>query len=137
MRQALDIALKDLRRTYRDVPALAMMLAAPLAIALLLGAAFGGSGDFSIRPIKTIVADLDAGAATGAAGETGAAGAGPTLAQLLGDESLTSLIDLTIVSTEAEARAAVDDGTAAVAVVQPEGLRRRVMWASLGRCSPA
>ena len=122
MRQALDIALKDLRRTYRDVPALAMMLAAPLAIALLLGAAFGGSGDFSIRPVKTVVADLDRGAAAGSSGQPGAAAAGPDLIQVLGDEGLASLIDLTVVNTEAEARAAVDDGKAVVAVVQPQGL---------------
>ncbi len=122
MRQALDIALKDLRRTYRDVPALAMMFAAPLAIALLLGAAFGGSGDFSIQPIKTVVANLDRGAQTGVSGQPGAAGAGPDLIQVLGDQSLASLIDLTVVNTEAEARAAVDDGKAAVAVVQPQGL---------------
>lgn len=122
MKQALDIAFKDLRRTYRDIPALAMMLAAPLAIALLLGAAFGGSGDFSIQPIKTVVADLDQGAETGYPGLSGATGSGPALGQLLGDQSLASLIDLTVVSTEAEARAAVDDGKAAVAVVQPQGL---------------
>ena len=122
MRRALDIALKDLRRTYRDVPALAMMLAAPLAIALLLGAAFGGSGEFSIQPIKTVVADLDHGADAGSADQAGAAGSGPTLAQLLGDQSLASLIDLTVVNTEAEARGAVDDGKASAAVIQPQGL---------------
>lgn len=107
MRQALDIALKDLRRTYRDFPASAMMLAAPLAIALLLGGAFGGSGEFSIQPIKTVVADLDRGAETDSSGQSGAAAAGPALAQVLGDQSLASLIDLTVVNTEAEARAVV------------------------------
>lgn len=122
MRQALDIALKDLRRTYRDFPASAMMLAAPLAIALLLGGAFGGSGEFSIQPIKTVVADLDRGAETDSSGQSGAAAAGPALAQVLGDQSLASLIDLTVVNTEAEARAVVEDGKAVVAVIQPQGL---------------
>ena len=138
MRHAFDIALKDLRRIYRDVPALVMMLAAPLVIALVLGAAFGGSGDFSIRPIKTVVADLDTGAGAaptgegaatgdsdavgGSAGESSATGESPGLAQILGDQSLAFLIDLTTVATEAEARAAVDDGTAVVAVIQPKGL---------------
>ena len=36
------IAWKDLRSTMRNVPALAMMLLAPLVLAALLGFAFGG-----------------------------------------------------------------------------------------------
>ena len=47
----LAIAWKDLRSTSRNVPALAMMLVAPLALAALLGFAFGGGGSFrSPRP---------------------------------------------------------------------------------------
>ena len=44
MTKILAIAWKDLRSTMRNVPALVMMLVAPLALAGLLGFAFGGGG---------------------------------------------------------------------------------------------
>ena len=48
MSKILAIAWKDLRSTMRNVPALAMMLLAPLALAGLLGFAFGGGDSFEI-----------------------------------------------------------------------------------------
>ena len=46
----------------RNVPALAMMLLAPLALAALLGFAFGGGQSFSIAATKVAVANADTGA---------------------------------------------------------------------------
>ena len=64
MRKILAIAWKDLRSTFRNVPALVMMLAAPLALAALLGFAFGGgNGGFDIAATKVVVANLDKGGA--------------------------------------------------------------------------
>ena len=59
MIKILAIAWKDLRSTMRNVPALAMMLVAPLALAGLLGFAFGGGSDFSIAATKVVFADQD------------------------------------------------------------------------------
>ncbi len=59
----LAIAWKDLRSTARNVPALVMMLVAPLALAALLGFAFGGGGGFEIAATKVVVANLDGGGA--------------------------------------------------------------------------
>ena len=47
MNRVLAIAFKDLRSTWRNVPALMMMLAAPLALSALLGFAFGAAGLFA------------------------------------------------------------------------------------------
>ena len=75
MSKILAIAWKDLRSTSRNVPALAMMLLAPLALAALLGFAFGGGGGFDIAATKVAVANLDKGGA-GAGQSAGAAVAG-------------------------------------------------------------
>ena len=64
----LAIAFKDLRSTSRNLPALAMMLAAPLALSALLGFAFGGSSGFSIAATKVAVVNLDRPPVAGAAG---------------------------------------------------------------------
>ena len=50
MSKILAIAWKDLRSTLRNVPALVMMLVAPLALAALLGFAFGGGERRSTSP---------------------------------------------------------------------------------------
>ena len=66
MRRIFAIAFKDLRSTYRNVPALAMMLAAPLALSALLGFAFGGGSGFSVAATKVAVVNLDKAPAQGA-----------------------------------------------------------------------
>ena len=134
MTKILAIAWKDLRSTMRNVPALAMMLLAPLALAGLLGFAFGGGDSFQIAATKVALAndDLDfvaaeasriASEATGeaAAGESGAATrpAGDTFVDILGSEGLEDVLDVTEVADAAAARRRVDDGDAAVAVIVP------------------
>ena len=61
MSRIFAIAFKDLRSTMRNLPALAMMLLAPLALAALLGFAFGGGQSFSIAATKVVVANADEG----------------------------------------------------------------------------
>jgi ABC-type transport system involved in cytochrome c biogenesis permease component len=60
--RAFSIAWKDLRRAFRSLAGLAMMLASPLLLAFVLGSAFGSGDNFSITAVKTVVADLDQGA---------------------------------------------------------------------------
>ena len=107
------IALKDLRSTLRNGPALVMMLLAPLALAALLGFAFGGAGGFNIAATKVAVANQDQGLA--GAGD----GAGAAVAGVLGSPNLGDILDPSTKASATAARKAVDDGKAAVAVVIP------------------
>ena len=114
MKKILAIAWKDLRSTSRNVPALLMMLAAPLALAALLGFAFGGGNGFDIAATKVVVANLDKGA-TGAGQSAGAA-----IQSILTSKDLKDVLATRTRSSAAAARKAVDDGKAAVAVIVPQ-----------------
>ena len=115
MTKILAIAWKDLRSTLRNRPALIMMLVAPLALAALLGFAFGGgSGGFNIAATKVVVANLDKGGA--GAGQN----AGASIQNILTSKDLSDVLDTSTVTTAAAAQKAVDDGKAAVAVIVPE-----------------
>ncbi len=114
MTKILAIAWKDLRSTFRNVPALVMMLAAPLALAALLGFAFGGGNGFDIAATKVVVANLDRGGAE--AGQN----AGAAIQSILTSKDLKDVLETSTKSSEAAARQAVDDGKAAVAVIVPE-----------------
>ncbi len=117
MRKIFYIAFKDVRRTFRDVPALATMLAAPLIIALVLGAAFGGSKGFSIAPTKVVVVNLDAAATPATGGQIG-----DSVVAILKDPALKDVLQVEQLAGEQEARDRVDNGDAAVAVIVPAGL---------------
>jgi ABC-2 type transport system permease protein len=114
VRKILAIAWKDLRSTARNAPALVMMLAAPLALAALLGLAFGGGSGFDIAATKVVVANLDKGGAE--AGQS----AGAAIQSVLTSDDLSDVLETSTRSSAAAARQAVDDGKAAVAVIVPE-----------------
>jgi ABC-2 type transport system permease protein len=127
--RAISIAWKDLRRTYRSWAGLAMMLAAPLLLAFVLGQAFGSGDTFSIAAVKTVVVDQDEGAGAGMSA------AGATLVSVLSSERMADLLEVTIAPTPEAARAAVEAGDAHVAVIIPPGLTAAL--ASTGPSSPA
>ena len=114
MKKILAIAWKDLRSTSRNMPALLMMLAAPLALAALLGFAFGGGNGFDIAATKVVVANQDKGAA--GAGQS----AGAAIQTILTSKDLKDVLATRTRSSAAAARKAVDDGKAAVAVIVPQ-----------------
>ena len=114
MKKILAIAWKDLRSPSRNVPALLMMLAAPLALAALLGFAFGGGNGFDIAATKVVVANQDKGAA--GAGQS----AGAAIQTILTSKDLKDVLATRTRSSAAAARKAVDDGKAAVAVIVPQ-----------------
>jgi ABC-2 type transport system permease protein len=114
--RALIIAWKDIRHTYRNIAGLAMMLVAPLLLAFVLGMAFGSGDNFSIAAVKTVVVDQDEGAGAG----TPAAGA--TLTEVLTDTEMAGLLEVVQVESPEEAKALVESGEAAVAVIIPPGL---------------
>ena len=116
MSRIAAIAWKDLRSTMRNVPALVMMLLAPLALSALLGFAFGGGQSFSISATKVAVANAD----TGDAGPVENAGA--VVVGVMKSPDLSDIITVTDKPSAAEARKSVDDGKAATAVVIPAAL---------------
>jgi len=119
MTKVWAIAWKDLRSMMRNVPALTMMLVAPLALAGLLGFAFGGGDSFEISATKVAAASEDVRPAGGSA-ETVSTAAGDSLVGILTSKDLQDVLDVTKVEDAAAARARVDDGDAAVAVIVPE-----------------
>jgi ABC-2 type transport system permease protein len=126
--RALSIAWKDLRHTYHSPAGVVMMLVAPLLLAFVLGAAFGSGSSFSISATKIAVVDLDKG--TGAA--TGTPTAGATITAILTSPSLADLLAVTQTDTAENARALVDSGDAAAAVIIPAGLTSALVSTGAG-----
>ena len=117
MTKILAIAWKDLRSIMRNVPALVMMLVAPLALAGLLGFAFGGGDSFQISATKVAVASAD----TAPAASPAAHPIGDELVGVLTSAGLKDVLEVTQVKSASAARRRVDDGDAANAVVIPSG----------------
>ena len=127
MSRILAIAWKDLRSTMRNGPALAMMLAAPLALSALLGFAFGGGSNFSISAAKVAVVDLDSVPVSNPPSSSIAATTGgQTIVGILRSPQLKDVMKVTEEPTAAAARKAVDDGKAEVAVIIPKGFTASV-----------
>jgi ABC-2 type transport system permease protein len=108
IRVALLVAAKDLRQRIRDRTALLVAVVAPLGLAFIFSQLLGGAVEFHAR---YVVADIDGG----------------ELGRVLREDVVGSLedagvADITVVPTEAAARAAVEDGTAEAAFIIPAGL---------------
>jgi len=121
--RVLAIAFKDLRSTARNIPALAMMLAAPLALSALLGFAFGGGNGFSIAATKVAVVNLDRSVPTAGA-QPAQPAAGQTVVGIMNSKDLKDILAVTSKPTVAAARKSVDDGKSAVAVIVPADLSK-------------
>ncbi len=119
MSKILAIAWKDLRSTMRNVPALVMMLLAPLALAGLLGFAFGGGDSFQIAPTEVVVTSADEWPPGSLPMHDPPPLAGETFVAILTSEGLEDVLEVTEVAGAAAARRRVDDGDAAVAVIVP------------------
>jgi ABC-2 type transport system permease protein len=120
----LDIALKDLLRSFRSSFLLVMMFVAPLLITGLIYFAFGSmareEGELNLSMTRVQVVNLDQpDPSLGFA-------AGQMLVDYLQEEALAAVLEVTAVSDEAGARAAVDRGAADVAVIIPANLTAAV-----------
>ena len=117
MKKLIDLALKDLRRSFSNLFGIAMMLGAPFLITGLIYFAFGGiggdDGSFNLQPIRAQIVNMDAGIAVFNAGEQ--------LSTFLASDSVSSIVDAIEVQDEAAARNAVDDQRADLAVLIPPG----------------
>jgi ABC-type Na+ efflux pump permease subunit len=134
MQQILTFAWKQVHRVYSDRSLLIFMLLTPLAIATIIGLAFGGqNGTISIRDIPVALVNLDEGAGDNNFGATvasillstptqGAEQSACSLVTSAGNAPAGSLDDLfaaTPISDSEAARAGVDDGTYVAAVILP------------------
>lgn len=113
-----DIAFKDLLRSLRTPFALVMMFGAPLLITGLLYLAFGnligGTGDSGLQAIRVQVANLDQPPA-----QPGEFAAGEMLVAFLQSDDLKDVLQVSIADSEADARAAVEDQRADIALIIP------------------
>jgi ABC-2 type transport system permease protein len=117
----IDIALKDLYRSFRNAMFLVFGLALPMLTAALFYLAFGGlgsdDGGFELPPTQVQVVNLDAGQMGFSAGDL--------LVDVLRN-AIPGVIQVSEASDVAEARTAVDQQQAAVAIVIPAGLTAAV-----------
>lgn len=138
--KAFDIALKDIRHSFTSLFGLLFMFVIPLLIVGLFTIAFGGTSTskqqtFSIPVTKVILANLDAGSQALDLDPYDAdpsTTAGDILAHLLESDQLKALMDVRTVTSAAEARDAVDDRAAEVAVIIPAAFTRSSVEGAAG-----
>ncbi len=127
--KALDIALKDMRRSFRSAFALIFMFGVPLLMTGLFSLMFGGIGGakqaFPVPTTKVVVANLDQGGPGFDAirnqlhGDAQESSMGGVILSTLQGESLSNLMTVSVVDSAEAARAAVDDQSAGVALIIP------------------
>ncbi|HQK12765.1 MAG TPA: ABC transporter permease [Anaerolineae bacterium] len=107
MRKLLVLSGKEVLVTFRDVGALLMMLATPLALTLVMMAAFGSGSSTPISDIPVLLLNRDEGAF------------GQRLADVFFSPSVGNLVTATLVTDETAARARVEADEVAALVVIP------------------
>ncbi|HEU0293805.1 MAG TPA: ABC transporter permease [Anaerolineales bacterium] len=121
----LDIAFKDLTRSFRSAFAIGMMVIAPLLLTGLIYFAFGSmsGGDVSMTPIKVGVVNADQLPADSLIDTP----IGDNIRSMFFDESVKSWITAADYADEASARAALDKQEIGVAVIIPQGFTARYL----------
>jgi ABC-type Na+ efflux pump permease subunit len=121
----LDIAFKDMTRSFRSAFAIGMMVIAPLMLTGLIYFAFGSmsSGDVSMTAIKVGVVNADQLPADSVL----EAPIGDNIRSMFFDESVGSWITATDYPDEASAREAVDKQEIGVAVIIPQNFTERYL----------
>ncbi len=121
----LDIAFKDLTRSFRSAFAIGMMVVAPLMLTGLIYFAFGSmsSGDVSMTAIKVGVVNADELTDNSLLDVP----IGDNIRSMFFDESVKSWIEASDYADEASARAAVDKQEIGVAVIIPHNFTERYL----------
>jgi ABC-type Na+ efflux pump permease subunit len=127
--KALDIAFKDITRSFRSTSAVVFMFVLPLMVTGLFYLMLGSSareGEFDLPRTKVVVANLDEGGPKMQAGSENVPGGvkaktlGELVVNVLQSDDLADLIDVSLVSDVASARSVVDNQQAQVAVIIPK-----------------
>src|SRR5512141_1978860 len=122
--KALDIALKDMTRSFRSFFAIVFMFIIPLLVTGMFYFMFGNiadSGEFSLPKTKVIIADLDEGGpkfninTKNIPGGKEAKTMGELIVNILESKDMSDLIEVTHAADAASARAAVDNQKSQVA----------------------
>ncbi|MFZ3150269.1 MAG: ABC transporter permease [Anaerolineaceae bacterium] len=112
MNKFLLIAWKDLKLIFRDRSALILMLLAPFLITLGMGfitGRFSGSSSSGIADIPVAIVNQDEGQL------------GQTLIDVFESPDLDDLVNVTLLSSPAEARRLIDEDRFSAAILIPEG----------------
>jgi ABC-2 type transport system permease protein len=130
----LDIALKDMTRSFRSYFALMFMFGVPLLMGGMFYFMFGGRGNagnsFSVPATKVVVANLDRGGpgfdAVKAEFPVGdAQSMGAVILSTLQDKQFADLMKVTTVDNAEAARSEVDTQAAGVAIIIPADFSER------------
>jgi ABC-2 type transport system permease protein len=120
----LDIAFKDLLRSFRSLFAIGMMFVAPLFITGLIAFAFGGmsagTGRFNLPPLKILIVNQDQ-------PQSADLNLGKLLIDFFHDERMPAWLQTELVSDEATARTAIDQQQAGVAIIVPADFSKQVI----------
>ena len=126
--KALDIALKDIIRSFRSAIALVFMFGIPLLMTGMFYVMLGSSarrGGFDLPRTKIVIANLDEGGPKMQAGTENVPGGieadtlGELVVNVLQSDDLADLLDVSLAPDAASARLAVDSQNAQVAIIIP------------------
>ncbi len=126
--KTIDIALKDLRRSFRNTSAVIFMFGLPLLVTGMFYFMFGNiarGGEFNLPKTKVIIANLDAGGPKfqvnpkNVPGGRQAETMGDLIVSILRSEDMADLIEVSMAADAGSARAAVDRQSAQVALIIP------------------
>jgi ABC-2 type transport system permease protein len=132
--KAIDVALKDMKRSYRSAVGLVFMFALPLLTTVLFYFMFGNiaaGGEFDLPVTRVVVADLDEGSPDLAAQLASSPGGiqaetlGQMVVAVLQNPDLSDLLQVSLAPDAASARAAVDRQEAQVAILVPPDFSRQ------------
>lgn len=127
--KAIDIALKDMTRSFRSFFAVVFMFVIPLLVTGMFYFMFGNiasQSGFNLPKTKVVVANLDEGGPEfninpkNIPGGKKASTMGELIVGILESDQLAKLIELRQAQDAASARAAVDAQTAQVAIIIPQ-----------------
>jgi ABC-type Na+ efflux pump permease subunit len=126
----LDIAIKDLTRSFRSYFALAFMFGVPLLMTglfyLMFGSIFDKEESAGISATKVVITNLDRGEGSFQQGLTivrpdmQANSVGELVVRVLQNEQFADLMEVSLVTDADRARQAVDDQQAGMAIIIPE-----------------
>jgi ABC-2 type transport system permease protein len=132
--KAIDIALKDLTRSFRSAFAIIFMFGVPLLMAGMFYLMFGNkaqNGGFDLPRTKVIIANMDAGGPKfrvnpknipgGRTAET----MGDLIVNILESDEMVDLIEVTFATDPQAARTSVDSQQAQVAIIIPSDFSKQ------------
>lgn len=127
--KALDIALKDMRQSFRSKGAIIFMFVIPILITVLFSFMFGniarGDEEFALPRTAVVLVNLDEASSDQASSDvgdlSGFGSMGAFLAAMLQGEELADLVQVREMGDAAAARTAVDKQEAGIAVIIPAG----------------